>query len=49
MLARGDYPLRALAGCRCLGEQLVKPGSMITVTEGSRVVAYFTVQRIADS
>ena len=31
------------------GEQVVKPGSMIAVTEGSRVVAYFTVERVADS
>ena len=31
------------------GEQLVKPGSMIAVTEGSRVVAYFTVERVAGS
>jgi hypothetical protein len=30
------------------GDQLVQPGSMIAVTEGSRVVAYFTVERIAD-
>jgi hypothetical protein len=31
------------------GEQVVKPGSMIAVTEGSRVVAYFSVERVADS
>lgn len=30
-------------------EQLVQPGSMIAVTEGSRVVAYFTVERVTDS
>jgi hypothetical protein len=30
-------------------EHLVKPGSVFAVTDGSRVVAYFTVQRIADS
>jgi len=29
--------------------QLVRPGSVIAVTEGSQVVAYFTVQRIAAS
>jgi hypothetical protein len=29
--------------------QLVKLGSMIAVTEGSRVVAYFTVEDVADS
>jgi hypothetical protein len=28
---------------------LVQPGSMIAVTEGSRVVAYFTVEHVADS
>jgi hypothetical protein len=29
-------------------EQLVKPGSIIAVTEGSQVVAYFTVEDVAD-
>jgi len=31
------------------GAQQVRLGSMIAVTEGSRVVAYFTVERAADS
>jgi len=31
------------------GDQLVEPGSVIAVTEGVRVVAYFTVQHVADS
>ena len=31
------------------GNQVVQPGSIITVTEGARVVAYFTVQHVADS
>lgn len=31
------------------GAQSVKPGSVIAVTEGARVVAYFTVQQVADS
>jgi hypothetical protein len=30
------------------GGQLIQPGSMIAVTEGSRVVAYFTVEHVAD-
>ena len=31
------------------GEQLVRPGSVIAVTEGARVVAYFTVHHAAGS
>jgi hypothetical protein len=31
------------------GDQLVEPGSVIVVTEGAWVVAYFTVQHVADS
>ena len=31
------------------GNQVVQPGSVIAVTEGPRVVAYFTVQDIEDS
>jgi hypothetical protein len=31
------------------GEQLVEPGSVIAVTEGVRVVAYFTVHHVAGS
>lgn len=31
------------------GNQLVRPGTVIAVTEGSRVVAYFTVEHLADS
>lgn len=31
------------------GEQLVRPGSVIAVTEGARVVAYFTVHHVAVS
>lgn len=30
------------------GEQLVKPGSVVVVTEGARVVAYFHVERVRD-
>jgi hypothetical protein len=30
-------------------EQLVRPGSVIAVTEGARVVAYFTVHHVAES
>jgi hypothetical protein len=30
-------------------DQMVRPGTVIGVTEGPRVVAYFTVQHIADS
>jgi hypothetical protein len=45
---------RSCAGGRWLvadaqGDQLVKPGSVIAVTEGSGVVGYFTVQHVADS
>jgi len=29
------------------GRELVQPGSVIAVTEGARVVAYFTVQHVA--
>jgi hypothetical protein len=31
------------------GNQLVEPGTVIAVTEGPRVVAYFTVQHLADA
>ena len=31
------------------GDQLVEAGSVIAVTEGSRLVAYFTVERVAIS
>ena len=30
-------------------EPLVRPGSVIAVTEDARVVAYFTVHHVADS
>ena len=30
-------------------KQVVRPGSVIAITEGARVVAYFTVQHVADS
>lgn len=31
------------------GDQLVEPGSVVVVTEGTRVVAYFHVERVRDT